>query len=92
MPSVILVDPVTGAPLPANATLDNCYLLIANQIFTVPVGRAREQHTGFLREPIMLDCQSYAAGFSLLTNATKGQIHRAEISGNKHKGGFSKTT
>ncbi len=92
MPSVILTDPVAGTPLLAGASLSNCYLLIANQIFTVPVTRARAQHTDFLRDPIMLDCQSYAAGFSLLTNATKGQIHRAEISGTKHKGGFSKTT
>lgn len=92
MASVRIVDPVTGADLLAGANLTNCYLLIANQIFTVPVGRARAQHSDFLRQPIMLDCQSYAAGFSLQTNATKGQVHRAEISGNRHKGGFSKTT
>ena len=92
MPSITITDPATGVPLLANATLDNCYLLIANQIFTVPVGRARAQHSMFLREPIMLDCQSYAVGFSLQTNATKGQIHRAEVSGNPHKGGVAKTT
>jgi hypothetical protein len=92
MASIKIVDPVTGADLLAGATLSNCYLLIANQIFTVPVTRARAQHTDFLRDPIMLDSQSYACGLSLLTNATKGQIHRVEISGNRHKGGFSKTT
>lgn len=90
--SIRIVDPVTGAPLLASASLTNCYLVIAHQIFPYTIPRTGVQHTPFLREPRVLDCQSYALGFHMITNATKGQIGQAEALGNIHGGGRAKIT
>lgn len=88
-PSTITIVDSTGAPLNAGASLTGLYMTIAAQIFTYAFTDIEAQHSLFLREPIVLDCQSHACSFSLLTNATQGQIHRVEISGNPHKGGVA---
>lgn len=90
--SIRIVDPITGAPLLAQATVQNAYLVIAHQIFPYTIPRVGTQHTPFLREPRVLDCQSYALGFHMITNATKGQISQAEAIGNAHGGGRAKIT
>lgn len=94
MPSISLVHPVTGAPLLAGASLQNCYLLIADQIFTydIPDDRTGEQHTDDLLDPYVVDAQSYAVGVSIQTLATRGQVMRIEVSGTAHGGKSLKTT
>lgn len=90
--SVRIVDPDTGAPLLAQATVDNAYMVVAHQIFGYTIPRVGSQHTDYLKEPYVLDCQSYALSFHMITNATKGQIMRAEAIGNPHGGSHGKIT
>lgn len=92
MSAVTIVHPVTGAPLLAGASLSNCYLLIASQIFTYDIPRTSEQNTPALLEPLVLDAQNFALGISMLTHATKGQVSRIEVSGNPHSGRVLKVT
>lgn len=90
--SVLMVDPVTGAPLEAQATLSGCFVILAAQVFTYNIPRTGPQHTHFLRDPMVLDCQSTAIGISLLTAAVQGQVHRIDVLGNVHGGKSSKIT
>ena len=90
--SVNLVHPTTGAPLLAGSSLENAFMLIAQQIFTYTIPRTGRQHTAFLKEPIVLDCQSYCLGISMITNATKGQTHEVEAIGNVRGAGVGKVT
>lgn len=87
-----IVHPVTGATLNAQATLSGAYMLIARQIFVYPIPRLGKQHTKFLKEPIVLDAQSYAVGLSLITGAVSGQIQQADLLGNESGGGYAKVT
>lgn len=90
--SIRIVDPDTGLPLLAGATLTNRFMLIASQIFVYNIPRTGPQHTDFLKEPFVLDCQSYAIGLTLLTEARQGQIHQMEVIGSGSSGGASKVT
>lgn len=90
--SIRIVDPDTGAPLLAQATLENCYVVIAHQIFPYTIPRVGSQHTDYLKEPYVLGAQSYALSFHMITGATKGQIMRAEAIGNAHGGSHGKVT
>lgn len=90
--SVNLVHPTTGAPLLAGATLENCFMLIAQQIFIYATPRTGRQHSGYLKDPIVLDAQSFAIGISMITNATKGQAHEIEVIGNVRGSGVAKVT
>jgi hypothetical protein len=95
MPSsdeIAIVDPVTGAPLLSGVTLNGCYMLIGAQIFTYAIPRTGPQHSAFIKDPLVLDCQSYAIGLTLLTHASQGQIHSLQIVGNLHGGGSSSTS
>lgn len=90
--SVLMLDPVTGVPLAAQATLSGCFVVLAAQVFAYSIPRLGLQHTEWLKEPMVFDCQSYAIGISLLTAATMGQTHRIDVLGNVHGGGNSKIT
>ena len=72
--SFTLVDPYTGAPLLAGATLEDCYMIIGVQIVTYDFTRVGPQHTPPLQEPYMDEAQSYCFGISLFTNAVRGQV------------------
>lgn len=90
--SVHLVDPDTGAVLLAGASLQNCYLVIATQIFPVAIDRAEVQHTLALKNPRVFNAQSYAIGLHMITNATAGQIHDVVVRGNPRSDSSLKTT
>lgn len=72
--SFTLSNPVTGAPLNAQASLTNCYMIMACQIFTYSLTRTSEQETGPLTDPFVDETISHCLGFSLITGATAGQI------------------
>jgi len=90
--SVRIVDPQTGEPLLAGASLENCYMVIAHQIFEYEIPRTGTQHTPFLKEPFVLDAQSHKLSFHLFTAASAGEIISAEAIGNVHGGGSAKIT
>lgn len=79
--SFTIIDPYTGAPLTASASLTDCYMIFAVQIVTFAFTRNGPQHTPPLQEPYVDEAQSYCFGFSLFTNATRGQILSATCFG-----------
>lgn len=79
--SFTLSDPITGTPLNAQATRTNCYMVMACQIFTYGLTVTGEQETGPLTEPMVDEAISHCVGFSLITNATAGQIFAASALG-----------
>lgn len=79
--SFTLSDPITGAALNAQATLTNCYMILASQVFTYGMTRTGEQETGPLTEPMVDEAISHCLGFSLITGATAGQIFAANALG-----------
>lgn len=86
-PNLITIgDPTTGAPLNCQASLSGLYMNVARQIFPYAFTDIDAQHSTFLKQPYVFDAQSYAIGFTLLTNATKGQIHSLQVAGNLHGG------
>lgn len=90
--SILMLDPETGALLPSQATLSDCFVVLASQVFPYVIPRLGDQHTEWLKEAFVLDCQSYAIGLSLLTAAERGQFHRIDVIGNVAGGGSSKIT
>lgn len=79
--SVSLSDPITGAALNAQATLTNCFMVLACQIFTYTISRTGEQETGPLTEPCIDEAVSHCLGFHLITGASAGQIFSANALG-----------
>jgi len=90
--SVTIVDPITGAPLLAQATLVNCWCLIGTQIFTYPITREQQQHTPPLTEVFVDEAMSHCVGFNLFTHARTGQILAVEAQGTVTEAPVSKTT
>lgn len=90
--SVYLVDPVTGLPIVAQATLQNCFALIGTQIFTYAIPRANQQHTPPLQDVYVDEALSHAIGFNLFTHARTGQILAVEALGVGQEAAVSKTT
>ena len=90
--SVRIVHPVTGAPVLAQATLQNCWAMIATQIFSYPVTRQGQQHTPPLQEVYVDEALSHAVGFNLYTHARTGQILAVEVLGVGQGAAVSKTT
>ena len=78
MPTTITMeDPETGAPLLAQASLTDCYMVVGVQVITygkVDGMRIGQQHTPPLQEPFIDECQSHCIGLHLLTKATRGQF------------------
>lgn len=72
--TVSMADPSTGAPLNAQATLANLYMVIATQIFTYTFTEIEKQHTPPLTDPFVDEALSHCVGLHLITNATAGQI------------------
>lgn len=70
----LLTNPTTGAPLLAQATLTNAYLIIATQIFVYFFSDPGKQHTPPLTDVLVDEAQSHCIGLSLITQATAGQI------------------
>lgn len=89
---VNIIDPITGNPLLAQATRTACYMTIAHQIFPYTMARIGSQHSEYLQEPSVLNAQSYALGFHLITNATAGQIIKADVAGSPDDGGMGVVT
>lgn len=83
---ITIVDPLTNAPINAAATASGVYAWLARDIEPFVFTQLREQHSAFLDRFTTIDAQSYALGFNLLTNATQGQISRAEVAGTLHGG------
>ncbi len=89
--SVFLVDS-DGNPVLAQATLENCFALIAEQIFTYAIPREGQQHTPPLQEIFVDEALSHAIGFNLFTHARTGQILAVEALGVGQDAAVSKTT
>jgi hypothetical protein len=87
-----MVDPITGLPVLAQATLQNCFCLIATQIFEYPIPREGQQHTPPLQEVYVDEALSHAIGFNLYTHARTGQILAVEALGVGQEAAVSKIT
>lgn len=83
---ITIVDPLTNAPVNAQADAIGIYAWLARDIEPYVFTQLREQHSAFLSKFTTNDAQSYALGFNLLTSATLGQISRAEALGTIHGG------
>lgn len=79
--TVTISDPYTGAALTAGATLANCYITFACQIFPYVFTESVSQFTPPLLELFVDEAISHALSFTLLTNATAGQILTASVAG-----------
>lgn len=90
--SVRLVDPITGAPLLAQATLRNCWAVIGTQVFIYSIARTGQQHTPPLENVYVDEALSHAIGFNLFTHARDGQILAVEALGVGQGAATSKTT
>ena len=90
--SVRLVDPFTGATITAQATLRNCWAVIATQVFEYPIARTGQQHTPPLENVYVDEALSHAVGFNLYTHARDGQILAVEALGVGQGSATSKTT
>jgi len=89
--AVTIVDS-NGNAVNAQANLTGLYVSIARQIFPYNIPRANVQHSEFLKEPFVFDCQSYAVGIHMITNATSGQVHSLEVLGNVRSGSSAAIT
>lgn len=90
--TITLSDPYTGAPLAAGATLTNCYMTLACQIFTYTFGRTDEQYTPPLEEPFVDEATSHCFGFTLIIGAEAGQILSATALGTISQAAAAMTT
>lgn len=96
--SITIVDPVTGAPLAAQATLTGCFMIIATQIVSYgsadgnPGLRVGEQHTGPLSCFDVPEAISHCIGFNLITGAQTGQMFSVEAHGTGQPAAASLTT
>jgi hypothetical protein len=81
-----------GSPVNAHASLTGLYMTVAYQIFTYSVPRANLQVGQFFKEPFMRNCQNYAVGLHLITNATAGMIHTLEVLGTIRSTGIATVT
>jgi hypothetical protein len=90
--SITIVDPVTGLPVLAQATLANCFMLLATQIFAYTIPREGQQHTPPLQNVLVDEALSHAIGFNLFTNARTGQILAVEALGVGQDAAVSKIT
>lgn len=90
--SIRIVDPVTGAPLLAQATLRNCWAVLATQIFAYDISRSGQQHTPPLENVYVDEALSHAIGFNLYTHARTGQVLAVEALGVGQGAATSKTT
>lgn len=90
--SVRIVDAVTGAPVLAQATLQQCFALLATQIFEYAIPREGQQHTPPLQNVYVDEALSHAVGFNLYTHARTGQILAVEVLGVGQEAAVSKIT
>lgn len=90
--SIRIVDPVTGLPVVAQATLQNCFALIATQIFEYEIPREGQQHTPPLQNVYVDEALSHCIGFNLFTHARVGQILALEVLGVGQGAAVSKIT
>jgi hypothetical protein len=89
--SVHLVDS-DGNPVLAQATLENCFALLAEQIFIYEIPREGQQHTPPLQNVYVDEALSHAIGFNLYTHARTGQILAVEALGVGQDAAVSKIT
>lgn len=89
--SVYIVDS-SGNPVNALATLENCFALLAIQIFEYEIPREGQQHTPPLQNVYVDEALSHALGFNLYTEARTGQILAVEALGVGQDAAVSKIT
>ena len=89
--SITIVDE-NGDPLLAQATLENCFMLLATQIFAYTIPREGQQHTPPLQNVYVDEALSHAVGFNLFTHARTGQILAVEALGVGQDAAVSKIT
>lgn len=89
--SIHIVD-ANGDPILLGADHQDLFMVIASQIFEVVIDRAEVQHSEAVKEPYVLNCQSYAIGLHMITAATAGQIHDVVVRGNPRTNSSLKTT
>lgn len=89
--SVRIVDE-NGDPVVAQITRDNCWMVLATQIFPYSIPREGQQHAPPLQNVYVDEALSHAIGFNLYTHARIGQILAVEVLGVGQEAAVSKIT
>jgi hypothetical protein len=78
--SVVTMLTLGGATLNASATLSNCTMMLAAQVFTQPIVDTGYQNT-YSVYPEIVDARQVSVSAYFLTDMVAGQIFEAQISG-----------
>jgi hypothetical protein len=90
--TVQMSDPVTGAPLNAQATVTGCYCIVAHTIRSFTLTRTGPQHLPPLLNFMMKDCLTHAFGVNMVTAAGQGQVFTLAALGTGQGSQTSQTT